>query len=71
MKTKALGTPPPSLPVGVERNAGTGAGYSEGQCWQVVGKGVRRGLIFLQEVFPLLVVIISEHVESLLNQTVR
>ena len=35
----------------------------------MVGKVVGRRLIFLQEIFPLLVVIISEHVESLLNQT--
>ena len=55
------------LPMCVERDARAGARHSKGESWLVVGKVVGWRVILIEEVFPLLVVIVSEHVESLLN----
>ena len=57
-----------TVPVCVERYARAGAGHSEGKSWLVVWEIVRRRMILLKEISPLLVVVVSEHVESLFKK---
>ena len=53
------------VPVCVEGHARAWPRDAEGECGGVAGEGVGRGGVLLQEVSPLLVVVIPEHVERL------
>merc|ERR1719195_380707 len=58
-------------PVCVEGHARAWPRDAEGECGGVAGEGVGRGGVLLQEVGPLLVVVIPEHVERLVAEGVN